>query len=95
MANGAADGMPPLHAGMEREAWRTTFARAYDSFCDALDRGRTTWLDPYAAEDPSEFFAVLSESFFEQPKEVQRRYPDVYRQLALFYRQDPARRLST
>lgn len=95
MANGMADGVPPLHAGMDREAWRAAFASAYEGFCDALDRGRATWLDPYAAEHPSEFFAVLSEAFFEQPRELRRRYPEVYRQLALFYRQDPARRLAT
>ncbi len=95
MANGAADGVPPLHAGMERAAWRAAFARAYERFCDAVERGRDTWLDPYAAEEPAEFFAVLSEAFFEQPDEVRRRYPDVYEQLRLFYRQDPASRLGT
>jgi Mlc titration factor MtfA (ptsG expression regulator) len=94
MASGEADGMPPLHDGMDRAAWRSAFERAYDRFCAEVDRGRATWLDPYAAEHPSEFFAVLSEAFFERPNEVRRRYPDVYRQLALFYRQDPAGRLS-
>ena len=61
---------------------------------DALERGKDTWLDPYAAEHPSEFFAVVSEAFFENPAETQRRYPAVYEQLRLFYRQDPARRLA-
>lgn len=49
-------------------------------------------LDPYAAEDPAEFFAVVSEAFFEMPLMVKRRFPAVYEQLALFYRQDPAQR---
>jgi Mlc titration factor MtfA (ptsG expression regulator) len=92
MRNGAADGLPPLHADMDRRAWHDAFRVAYDGVCDAIDRGRETWLDPYAAEHPSEFFAVLSEAFFEQPQETRRRYPDVYDQLRLFYRQDPARR---
>jgi MtfA peptidase len=92
MRNGAADGLPPLHADMDRRVWHDAFRGAYDGFCDAVDRGRETWLDPYAAEHPSEFFAVLSEAFFEQPQETRRRYPDVYDQLRLFYRQDPARR---
>ncbi|HVB48768.1 MAG TPA: M90 family metallopeptidase [Burkholderiales bacterium] len=94
MANGVANGVPPLHAGMDRAAWCAAFASAYERFCDALERGRHTWLDPYAAEDPSEFFAVLSEAFFEQPHELRRRYADVYEQLRLFYRQDPAPRMS-
>lgn len=95
MANGAADGMPPLHADMDRQAWSEAFRVAYEGFCDALDRGKETWLDPYAAEDPAEFFAVVSEAFFEAPNETRRRYPDVYEQLRRFYRQDPAARLAT
>jgi len=95
MADGAADGMPPLHRGMDPRAWRAAFDEAYAGFCDALDRGQDTWLDPYAAEHPAEFFAVLSEAFFEAPNETRRRYPDLYAQLALFYRQNPAQRLKT
>jgi MtfA peptidase len=89
MLNGVADGMPPLHPGMDRGAWKAAFEVAYQGFCDALERGKDTWLDPYAAEHPSEFFAVISEAFFEQPAETKRRYPDVYDQLRLFYKQDP------
>jgi len=92
MLNGEADGVPPLHAGMDRRAWRAAFDEAYAGFCDAVDRGRDTWLDPYAAEHPSEFFAVISEAFFREPHETKRRYPEVYDQLARFYRQDPAGR---
>lgn len=92
MLNGEADGFPPLHAGMSRAAWKQALEHAYQGFCDAVDRGRETWLDPYAAEHPSEFFAVISEAFFEDPEETRRRYPDFYEQLRLFYRQDPAAR---
>src|SRR6266850_34603 len=95
MLNGTVDGMPPLHAGMDRQAWKRAFDEAYAGFCDALERGRDTWLDPYAAEHPSEFFAVVSEAFFCEPRETQRRYPDVYDQLKLFYRQDPAARIQS
>ena len=92
MLNGEANGQPPLHAGMDRRAWQAAFAQAYQGFCDALERGKDTWLDPYAAEHPAEFFAVVSEAFFREPLETKRRYPDVYDQLRLFYRQDPAAR---
>ncbi|MDH4191038.1 MAG: zinc-dependent peptidase [Betaproteobacteria bacterium] len=95
MMNGEANGQPPLHPGMNPQAWHAAFLQAYDGLCDALDRGKSTWLDPYAAENPSEFFAVLSEVFFELPGETRRRYPDVYDQLRLFYRQDPAARCAS
>ena len=87
---GEADGLPPLHAGMDRKAWLAAFEAAYEGFCDAVERSKDTWLDPYAAEHPSEFFAVVSEAFFEHPAETKRRYPLVYEQLKLFYRQDLA-----
>jgi MtfA peptidase len=90
MLNGAADGLPPLHTGMEVAHWARAFEEAYEGFCDALERDRDTWLDPYAAEHPAEFFAVVSEAFFTDPGETRRRYPDVYHQLELFYRQEPA-----
>jgi Mlc titration factor MtfA (ptsG expression regulator) len=93
MLSGEPNGVPPLHAGMSRRAWLSALNEAFEGFSDALERGRDTWLDPYAAEHPSEFFAVMSEAFFQQPKETQRRYPDFYDQLKLFYKQDPASRV--
>jgi Mlc titration factor MtfA (ptsG expression regulator) len=90
MLSGPADGMPPLHPGMSRTAWTAAFEEAYAGFCDAVDRDKETWLDPYAAEHPSEFFAVISEAFFTDPAETRHRYPNVFDQLRLFYRQDPS-----
>ena len=92
MLNGEANGVPPLHPGMSRAAWQAALDDAYQGFCDAVERGRDTWLDPYAAEHRSEFFAVVSEAFFEDGAETRRRYPDFYEQLRQFYRQDPASR---
>ena len=89
MLNGEANGVPPLHPGMDRRAWREALREAYAGFCEAVERGQDTWLDPYAAANPAEFFAVLSEAFFEHPAETKRRYPEAYDQLKLFYRQEP------
>ena len=58
-----------------------------------MERDEETSIDPYAGESPAEFFAVMSEAFFEIPRAVHADYPDVYAQLALFYKQDPLRRL--
>ena len=93
MLNGEPDGYPPLHAGMSREQWTQTFSAAYEHFCKRVDAWEETPIDEYAAEDPGEFFAVMSEAFFETPQSVRDEYPEVYRQLALFYRQNPAERV--
>ena len=90
MRSGAADGMPPLHAGMSKRAWISSFSNAFDDFQQRVDLGAPTKLDPYAAEHPAEFFAVASEAFFETPEILKSAYPEVYAQLALFYRQNPA-----
>ncbi|MCQ3924701.1 MAG: hypothetical protein DPW12_10970 [Rhodocyclaceae bacterium] len=90
MLNGPPDGLPPLHEGMSRQAWGDAFLPAYENFCDRVDAGEDTWIDPYAAESPAEFFAVTSEVFFEAPDLLRAEYPAVYEQLRQFYRQDPA-----
>ncbi|SOD42168.1 M90 family metallopeptidase [Nitrosovibrio sp. Nv4] len=90
MLNGDANGFPPLHADMSRQAWSEAFSKAYADFCMSIDADEVTEVDSYAAENPAEFFAVMSEAFFETPLSVKLHFPLVYEQLALFYRQDPA-----
>lgn len=90
MRDGAANGCPPLRAGMSAQEWSDVFAAAFDRFQLALEAGEMLWLDEYAAASPAEFFAVLSEMFFLQPEAVLSDLPEVYRLLRLFYGQDPA-----
>ena len=85
--NGAADGFPPLHAGMKAADWTRDFTSAYDRL--RLARAGASAIDPYAASDPAEFFAVLTEAFFTAPETVRREFAAVYNQLQAFYRQDP------
>jgi Mlc titration factor MtfA (ptsG expression regulator) len=90
--NGDTDGFPPLHPGMRASDWSRALRSAYESLVGALERNEAQPLDPYAAESPAEFFAVLSEAFFETPEHVKAVYPEVYGLLVAFYRQDPATR---
>lgn len=92
MLNGAPDGFPPLHREMDSVAWTQAFSRAFGDFGAKVESGAETVIDPYAAESPAEFFAVMSEAFFEVPHTLRREYPEIYRQLAAFFRQDPADR---
>jgi len=89
MLNGVANGFPPLHAGMDRQSWSQTFAAAYQDLNDRINVGKTTVIDNYAATSPAEFFAVLSEVFFEKPDQLLSEYPDVYQHMIEFFRQDP------
>ena len=106
MRNGNANGFPPLHRGMSELIWKQTFMAAYLDFCEHADLADASArfdggialqalpLDPYAGENPAEFFAVISESFFESPHAIATSYPAVYAQLVAFYRQDTAARLA-
>lgn len=95
MLNGEPDGMPALHSGITEAEWQDIIFAAYDDFCRRIDDDEDTLIDPYASTDPAEFFAVLSESFFETPDVVADEYPHLYDLLHRYYRQDPlARRLT-
>jgi len=92
MRNGVANGCPPLPPEMAPHIWKRTMLAAYEHFQKRVERGERTSIDPYAAESPAEFFAVLSEVFFVEPKLLRHEYRDVYQQFARFYRQEPAAR---
>jgi Mlc titration factor MtfA (ptsG expression regulator) len=91
MVDGDANGSPPMPEGLRGE-WQRALEAAYDDFVARVDSGEDTAIDPYAAEAPGEFFAVLSEVFFAEPSLLLDEYPDVYRAFTRFYRQDPAAR---
>lgn len=95
MLNGGPNGLPPLHRDMRQSDWALAMQSAYDALNAQLDRDPDTEtpIDPYAAEDPAEFFAVASEYFFSAPDLLDEAFPAVYRQLRAFYRQDPLERL--
>lgn len=92
--DGAMDGCPPLPRSMSRAEWRAAFTEAYADLRERAERGSRgrRWnrgarlpLDPYAAEHPSEFFAVACECFFDAPLRLERAYPEVYALLSRFF----------
>jgi Mlc titration factor MtfA (ptsG expression regulator) len=92
MLNGAADGFPLLHIGMEVKDWSTTLSTAYESLVRRVEHHHRVCLNPYAATSPAEFFVVISEYFFCAPDILQTQFPNVYEQLQLYYRQNPLMR---
>ncbi len=88
MRNGDVNGMPPLHRDMDPEDWSRTMSAAYADIERHLDGGTEPPIDPYAAHSPGEFFAVVSELFFAWPELLLEAYPEVYRQLSRYFRQD-------
>ena len=89
MLNGEADGLPALHSGISAEEWENTLLDSYDDFCRRVDADEETRIDPYASENPAEFFAVLTECFFEIPQLVETEYPALYKLLERYFKQQP------
>ncbi len=75
---------------MSRRAWIETFQDAYDRLVDTLDRGEATAIDPYAATNAGEYFAVVSELHFSHPATLERAEPAVARLLRDYYGPSPA-----
>jgi Mlc titration factor MtfA (ptsG expression regulator) len=46
-------------------------------------------INPYAVTNEAEFFAVVSEYFFEKPKELKDRHPELYELLSNTFLQHP------
>lgn len=86
MADGAATGTPiqPDKAAYER--WQSVM----DGALSSLHNGHLTGIDTYGATNPSEFFAVVTEAFFDVPQRLRKNAPAVYEILRDFYHQDPA-----
>jgi MtfA peptidase len=92
MRDGGANGCPPLRDPDARREWQRVMREAFADFTARVDAGEETAIDPYAAESPGEFFAVLSAVFFAEPMLLRDEYPAVYAAFARFYRQDLAER---
>ncbi len=85
MLNGRANGFPPLQPDMDPTRWTEIMSRDFEDF----QKHRKSGLDRYGATNPAEFFAVLSEVFFETPQKLINAYPDIYEIMVKFFRQDP------
>jgi MtfA peptidase len=90
MANGEADGVPPLPSAEQRKQWQAVLAAEYETFCRWVDEGCDTVLDPYGATAIDEFFAVAVEAFFVASSTMRLEHPRLYDLFADYFRQDPA-----
>ena len=69
--------------------WQQLVKVEFSELCQAKDQGRRTLLDHYGATNPAEFFAVASETFFEQPHELRDEHTELFRMLKLYFKVDP------
>ena len=88
--DGSSDGAPILPRRSMYLAWTRVLGHDFDQLVRETERHHRTLIDRYGATNPAEFFAVVTETFFEKPRQLRSKHPALYLQLQQFYRQDPA-----
>jgi Mlc titration factor MtfA (ptsG expression regulator) len=86
--DGDVDGTPPMYDGERAAAWYRVTENEFERLRQDTGHGVATLLDRYGATNRAEFFAVASECFFERPRAMRQRHPELYGVLADFYCQD-------
>lgn len=95
MRNGDRASGVPLIALRDVAGWEYDLVAAMSHIQDEIDLvgENATSIDAYAASEPAECFAVLSEYFFSAPELFAPRFPSLYQRFCLFYGQDTLQRL--
>lgn len=95
--DGWANGAPALGDGQawsgrrsKYAAWARVLSTEFERLRADAERGQQAVLDTYGTTNPAEFFAVATEAFFERPAALKEKHPELYHELAQYYRQDPA-----
>jgi Mlc titration factor MtfA (ptsG expression regulator) len=88
--SGGMNGAPALGSRSMYTAWARVLGGEYRSLIRDIQTHHRHLLDAYGATNPAEFFAVVTETFFERGPDLRRRHPELYELLMRFYRQDPA-----
>jgi Mlc titration factor MtfA (ptsG expression regulator) len=84
------DGTPELGVRARYGSWARVLGEEFRELSERLRAGLGSDIDSYGATNHAEFFAVVTEMFFEKPHAMKQRHPELYGQLEAFYRQDPA-----
>ncbi len=87
--DGAADGAPILEERSAYSAWAHVFGDEYNVLVDKTRRGKKSTMDRYGATNPAEFFAVATETFFEKPRQLKSKHPELFEELQYYYKVDP------
>ena len=95
--DGQIDGIPPIEHS-KYDGWVHTFEHEFQTLNNIAIKnrgwGKYKLLGAYAASNEAEFFAVVTERFFETPGSLKHHFPELYEELREFYRIDTAEMFS-
>ncbi|MBU1393381.1 MAG: zinc-dependent peptidase [Gammaproteobacteria bacterium] len=87
--DGQANGAPILQHYADYSTWSEVLSKAFNQLQHSANDGTPSIFNYYGATNPAEFFAVITEVFFEKPEDFYQQHPDLYRELSRFYQLDP------
>ena len=87
---GGDAGTPALGSRSRHLVWARVLGGEYKALVDDVRTRHKNVIDAYGATNAAEFFAVVTECFFEKPGALRAKHPELYEQLRDFYRRDPA-----
>lgn len=87
--DGAIDGTPVLDSAKNYETWAKVFSQEYSRLRNKIAAHKKTWIDGYGGVSEGEFFAVVTEMFFEKPKMFEKHHAELYNELVKFYHLNP------
>jgi len=91
--DGVMNGAPVLEGGATYRDWARVLGAEYQRLRTEVETGASALISAYGATQPAEFFAVVTELFFEKSVDLRREHPELYEEFRQYYRQDPAERL--
>jgi len=88
--SGTANGAPVLNNRQDYVTWSQTLNNAFNRLQNNIESGQPTLFNPYGASNPAEFFAVVTELFFENGLLLKTHEQELYEQLKSYYEVDTA-----
>jgi Mlc titration factor MtfA (ptsG expression regulator) len=83
-SDGAIDGVPEL---LLAKQYTLPWIDLIKQKIDEIYKGKSD-INPYGATNKSEFFAVISEYFFERPELLKKKHPELYKLLEQIFKTD-------
>jgi len=87
--DGAIDGTPELDSSENYRSWIKVFWHEFSQLREMVTANKKTLIDSYGAESEGEFFAVVTELFFEQPENFEKKHPELFKELVMYYHLNP------
>ena len=79
------NGAPLLEPGSMYRDWARVLGAEYRRLREEVEAGTPSLIRAYGATKPAEFFAVVTELFFEKPIELRREHPALYEEFRQYY----------